>query len=1026
MALSWRIKMLGELRIERFQSLEMDKASTVAVDVLDHIGSRQEGTLLAFLSYFPRAHSREELIELLWPGRDAQLSRNHLRVVLSALRRDLGSADVPAHSTLITDRRFVRLNRGLVSTDVTEFEDALRGAVQAPDWTVQSRHLTRAVELYGGILLPGFYDDWILPEAQRLEECFFTALRRLISKLERTGDFEAALHFARHGASMNASREDIARDLMRLYGATNQPSLARRQYHELESALQRSLSTAPCLQTRELLSRIEREAFMLAPLLPTQASLSLTSTESATPTLNSPQEVDMTLPNPPGNTEGTRLPSQWTRFVGRATEIAEVQELLHNGTRLVTLTGTGGTGKTRLAVEVAQLLINEWEERRNALWFVTLANVTDARLVAGEIVDAMRLPRAPASTLLVQVTQALGARVKPLLILDNFEHLLPEGVSLVQELLSRVPQLQLLITSRRELGIVGERSFWVPPLRVPHPNLSPQELLRVESVQLFHDRVRATQPKFRITKHNAPSVAKLCGHLEGLPLAIELCATRAGEFSPSKMLTRLEHRFEFPSQDSTYPHPTLRAALDWSYTLLWPELQKFFAQLCVFRGGCSPDAASTIAQEPHAAHMLHQLRMASLVTSHEVRGQTRFFLLETVREWVSEKLSPEEERELRQRHTEYYMAQGQSAEPHLLGPHQGQWLDKLEIEIDNLRVALVWASHNAPSLNFQMVGALSRFWLVRGYYAEGRQWIESVLQHREATSFEPTSHLKMLGMAAELAWYSGDFAEAFSLNERRLNMANASGDTRAVAGALNSLGYAAAQMGDYERAESLLEQSLDLSRKANDNALLSEVLLNAAGEASTVGNFTRVRLLGEEGIQLSQQSGDTRQRAFLFNITGFAALLEGDLGRAKPLLEESLTLSEDVGEKWHTNRVWWTLGHLARREGDHALALARFDRALSELREWGCFWPLPYHLEPRAYMEIEEKKYERAARLLGAAQGLRDGMRHTMHPVLVPEYQFYLRAVRENLDAATMETEWNTGHALSWDEATILALSKSA
>ncbi len=1028
MPILWRIEMLGGLRLQHLLAPELNDGTLNAPPPFIRFRSRHASTLLAFLSFFPGPHTREALTDLLWPEHNPERSRAHLRVVLSSLRQILEPPDEPSGSVLATDRNRVGLNFSAVTTDVAEFEAGLQDAAHTTNCATQSAHLERAVELYRGALLSGYYDEWILPEAQRLEEGYFAALHRLIAGRECEGDLERALHYARRGASVNPLREDVARDLMRLYAATGQPALALRQFRELEHSLKRSLSTTPSPQTRELLHQIEGNA--------NRATALNCHTEVVNPEFLNPPGA----PPTPAETAGKlaqryapafgnqgRLPPQWTRFFGRETEIVEVQGLLQTGARLITLTGTGGGGKTRLALEVARHLAvdNENQATGFALWFVPLSGVTEARLVAGAIVDAMRLPRAPISACADQVMQALRAHPEPILVLDNFEHLLPEGAALVQELLAHVPQLRLLITSRRELKIAGEQPFFVAPMPVPPADLAPAALLNFPCVRLFHDRARAARPDFRITRHNAPAIAKLCARLEGLPLAIELCAARAGAFSPSKMLVQLNRRLDFLSEPwpaSNYQHPTLRAALDWSYTLLWPELQQFFKRLSVFRGGFTPQAATSIANEPHAAHLLHQLRAASLLTSHEIAGQTRFFLLETVRELLFEKLTPEENTALRLRHTEFYAAMAHAAAPHLSGPDQGHWLDHLELEADNLRAVLKWAGHNAPPLLSSMANALGRFWLVRGYYHEGRNWIQSALQYLDSSAAETQLRLKLRGTEAELAWYAGDFATALALNEQQLVMAREANDTRAVAAAVAAMAYASAQMGDFERARPLFEQSLTLSRNLNDQNLLCEVLLHATGEASAVGDFGRAQTLGDEGTQLSRSSGDARQTAFLLNLTGFSSLLEGNLTRARLLLEESLTLSESVGEKWHTNRVWWTLGHLARIEGEFDLARERFDRALRQLRDWGCLWPLPYHLEPRAYIDIAQANYERAARLLGAAESQREAMQHALHPVLRSEYQRHLATLRENFDAPQLELAWHKGRALTPAQATSLAL----
>ncbi len=1036
MSILWRIEMLGGLRLQRANAPGSETPESVTSPLVTRFRSRQAGALLAFLAYFPGSHGREALAEMLWPDHEPHLSRAHLRVVLASLRQTLEAPGEQAVPVFVADRHSVGLNFQSVTTDVAEFETALQEAAKAMSHAAQSVHLERAVGLYRGSLLAGSYDEWILPEAQRLEEGYFAALRRLIAGSESEGDLEHALHLARRGAGVNALREDVGRDLMRIYTATGQPALALRHFQELERSLKQSLGTVPGPQTRELRHQIEGESHRATPLatprFPEEADPEPPSLTVPQPTHaegeKKPAQRDF---SPIGDFLGNRahLPPQWTRFFGREREIVEVRRLLQMGTRLITLAGVGGSGKTRLALEVARRIAaeNEREANSGALVFVPLAPVSDARLIAGAIADAMRLPRAPISTSIHQVAQALRSHPHPILVLDNFEHLLPAGAALVQELLSHVPPLRLLVTSRRELKVSSEYAFFVAPMPVPPADLAPDDLLRFDSVQLFHDRARAVRPRFRITKHNASAVARLCARLEGLPLAIELCAARAGAFSPSKMLVQLERRLDFlaeTSPDSMSQHPTLRAALDWSYALLWPELQHFFKQLSAFRGGFSPHAASSLATEPHAAHLLHQLRSASLLTAHEIAGQTRFFLLEVVRELLVEKLTPEDNTDLHRRHAEFYADLAQGAAPHLSGPEQGRWLDGLELEADNLRAALEWAGHNAPQLIPPMTRALGRFWLVRGYYDEGQRWIARVLRDVESQGSDTAPGLPLLGVGAALAWYGGDFAAAFSLNQQQLKGAREAGDTRSEAEALGAMADATTQMGDLERARPLFEQCLNLSRELKDEALLCEALLHATGEASAVGDFGRAKALGDEGTQLSRSLGDTRQTAFLLNMTGFSSLLEGDLARARPLLEESLTLSESVGDKWHTNRVWWTLGHLARIEGDFVLAHQRFDRALLELRDWGCLWPLPYHLEPRAYMDIAEARYERAACLLGAAESLRETTRHALHPVLRPEYERHLALLHKNLDASQLEAAWQKGRALAPEPAASLALER--
>ena len=657
----------------------------------------------------------------------------------------------------------------------------------------------------------------------------------------------------------------------------------------------------------------------------------------------------------------------------------------------MTLTGPGGCGKTRLALEVCQRLLKE-DSWQGVICFVPLAALLDARFMPDAIDRALRLPHLPNLAVFDQILQALSQYQKPIvLVLDNMEHLLPEALPLIQNLLTRVPQLQLLVTSRQALRVTNERLFEVPLLATPHDDVPLDELLQYESVQMFGDRMQTVQPRFRITKRNAAILVKLCARLEGVPLAIELCASHGSTLSPSQMLAGVQHRLDFGVEQpaATYPHTTLRAALEWSFDLLWPDLQRFFTALSVFRGSFTSEAAEVVCEEPHGAHFLEQLRTRSLLFTQNSGDNRRFYWLESLREVAHEKLAAHEYWLLQQRHAAFYCALAETAQPGLQGPEQSRWLNQLEAEQDNFRAALAWLIDNEPMKGLQLACTLGRFWLTRGYYSEGLNWIELALQKDEVmhiTGHSPHRMLqvKALGAAADLAWHSGEFALSFSLNQQRLGFARELNDVGSIAAALSALAYAAAQQGDFPAARPLFDESLALSRNAADESLRVDVLLRAAVEASACAEFERCRSLGEEALILACRLGDQCAIASLLKTLGFAACLEGNLERSRPLLEESLTLFEHVGEKLHTNMTWWTLGHLARREGNFPVARAHFHHALEELRDWGYGWPVAYNLEPLAYIEINEKRFERAAQLLGAAHALRESAASCLAPRFAP------------------------------------------
>ena len=454
---------------------------------------------------------------------------------------------------------------------------------------------------------------------------------------------------------------------------------------------------------------------------------------------------------PPPSAEAAltaKIPLQFTRFIGREQELDRLEEMLdpaRGHARLVTLTGPGGTGKTRLAVEAAGRLI---EPFNGAVWFVPLSEIADPRVFMDSIAAAMALPHAANSGPLDRVREAL-AKQPSLLVLDNLEQLVMDGgaakgadaVEEVKALLETLPDLSILSTSRAILGLPGEQEFVVPPLRTPGGNESPQGLGMYESVTLFVDRAQAVKPDFRVTNQNAAAVAELCDRLEGLPLAIELAAARAQVLTPVQMLAQLSRRFEFlvsRKRGVAERQRTLRAAVDWSYRLLAPDLQRFFARLSVFRGGWSVEAAEEVCDEPLALDFLAQLRECSLVLTEEVGGEIRFRLLEMLREYAAERLTAGEEELAARRHRSYYLDLAIRSEPKLTGPDPAEWLNRLEANVDNFRAALALRSVSsrdgralqsetddpAIATRMSLAVSLSRFWSIRGHSREGRRAVE--------------------------------------------------------------------------------------------------------------------------------------------------------------------------------------------------------------------------------------------------------------------------------------------------------------
>ncbi|NQT53544.1 hypothetical protein HQ576_15920, partial [bacterium] len=424
---------------------------------------------------------------------------------------------------------------------------------------------------------------------------------------------------------------------------------------------------------------------------------------------------------------GGSIPSPLTRFIGRQDELSRIVDPLTSGpARLWTVLGPAGIGKTRLAIEAARRVADTTD---TAVWFVPLADTVACEHIVAAMLRAVHPDAAPSGAQEDRLVEALSLP-SALLVMDNLEHLLPEGAAIVQRLLERVPHLRCLVTSRHKLGVTGEHAFPLGPLPVPPEGLAPAELLECASVELFVERAQAVMPGFELTGANSSSVARLCTELEGIPLSLELAAAHTGVRTPGQMLAAADERLDWlMTHDPHRParHRSVRAAIEASVSMLPPRLQAFFAQLSVFRGGWTLDAAEEVCRAPLATDHLAQLRDASLVVAESGGSELRFRLLDIVRTFAAERLPQDEAERLRERHAQYFRALADRARPELDGPGQAVWMDRLEGELGNLREALAWALGARPHWAVKMAADLGHFWEVRCHLLEGRDWLERAL-----------------------------------------------------------------------------------------------------------------------------------------------------------------------------------------------------------------------------------------------------------------------------------------------------------
>jgi predicted ATPase len=669
---------------------------------------------------------------------------------------------------------------------------------------------------------------------------------------------------------------------------------------------------------------------------------------------------------PTQNVQNVHLPLPFTNFFGREEELALLKRWVGGKTDsgrtspLLTLTGPGGSGKTRLAIEAARHMA---ETFAGGIWFVSLQDLSDPRLIPGAIVDALHLPRSPQVEPLHQVVACLNdSGSATLLVLDNLEHLLAaerrkaeDGAAVVRALLERCPALTCLVTSRQRLDLEGERELPVPPLPVPgsvpsftpevsaaserpHPH-TPEHLMQFASVQLFVDRAQSGKPDFQITVGNATAIGQLCDRLEGIPLALELAARRALVMTPKQMLFQLDQRLDFlvsRRRDVVERHRTLRAAIEWSYRLLSPGGRRFFCCLSVFRGGWMAEAAEAVCEEPQALDYLAQLRECSLIVTEDTGLGMRFRMLETLREFAQECLTEQEHTALQGRHLQYFLDMAEAAAAYLGrtagGEHSRTWLDRLEADYDNLRAALEWSlatQDSPPDAGMRLACALQAFWNIRFRYhwQEGRQWLERAL---DCGAAERTSlRARTLEAAGWHVFARGDFAAARSYFEQGLAIGRELQDKTAIAWALNGVGFVSGVLGDTRTARALYEECLSLFREVDDRRGIALALMRFTDVADTEDDAAINRVRAEESLAIAREVGDMWGIADALRRLGRLALEQGDGASACALWEDSLALWRALG---HRQFIVGAICHLAEAywfQGDRITARCRFEEAVA-------------------------------------------------------------------------------------------------
>jgi len=724
----------------------------------------------------------------------------------------------------------------------------------------------------------------------------------------------------------------------------------------------------------------------------------------------------------------TNIPAQRTGFVGREREIAAAKELLlREDVRLVTVTGPGGIGKTRLAVEVANGLVERFP---GGIHFVPLSPLSDPDLIVSVIVKTLGIREAGGQSPLETLKKNLqdSSRAPMLFLLDNFEHLI-QAAPIVAELLAIGPSLRILVTSRAALHLYGEHEFPVPPLALPDPRSMPSvELLsKFPAVALFVQRAVAARPDFKLTRENAPAVTEICTRLDGLPLAIELAAARIKVLSPSAMRTRLASRLQLltgGARDLPQRQQTLRAAMDWSYDLLNVAEQKLLRRLSVFVGGCNLEGVEAVCDTKTDLDLDLLDGMASLVDkslmqqAEQTKGESRFVMLETVREYALEKLvGSGEEASTKRAHAAYCLVLAEEVSTEQSDAKGAEWLQHFASEYDNFRAGLEWLTETGDAeWGLRLGAALFRFWEMREYLTEGRERLGKLLKLAGAAA--PTKgRARALFAAGVLAGVQGDYASAESLVGESRDITRKLHDMQGVGVSLNALAVLAQDRGDVARARSLCEESLEVWRELGDLKAVARSLSNLANVVRFQGDLTRARSLYAECLSIFQGLGDRTGVAWALDHQGDVARDQGDFPAARTLYEQSLAIFRELGDRWGIAATLADLGNLTMEERDYPTARSLYQESIRIFQELDHKRGIARLLECFACAAAAQFQAEGSLRLAGAAAALRQSIGVPLAPAEQAKLESTLDPARKLMTNTAGATAWLEGWSLPVEKA---------
>jgi predicted ATPase/DNA-binding SARP family transcriptional activator len=931
-----------------------------------------------------RPQTRATLATLLWPDRPDRAARSSLNQALTTLRHALGdkTTDRPA---LLTEADTVQIDpEGAIEVDVVQFLTLLRAsdahAHVHRSWrtcTPCADRLRQALALYRGNFLADFFihdssvfEEWAALQREHLLQRALSALERVAEWAQWRGLYSEAIEYVRRQVTLEPLLEVNRRALMRLLALNGEVTAALLHYRQLERLLAQELQAVPEEATTVLFDQIRHG-----------------------------NTTNLQLRQPP-----FAVPAPPTHFIGRIQASQAVcARLQDQNVRALTLTGTAGIGKTRLALEVARRLRFDFED---GVHFVDLAPLTDAALVVDAVAHALSVKEQLGQNL----TDALCVHLQSkhlLLVIDNFEHVM-SAASLISDLLAACPALKVLVTSREPLNLRAEQQVSLEPLS------------DAEAVQLFVERAQAVSGQFATAGDDAATYSEICRRSDGLPLAIELIAARARTLSPIEMLRQLDRPLQAlvngPS-DAPQRHQTLQNAIQWSYDLLNPEEQRVFRQLSVFAGGFTVDAAQAVQGESDSVlPTLEALHQASLLQQQVSADETRFVMLETLREFAAEQLLEQGEAEAaRERHARHFAHFAESVESEVYGPARTTWIQRLDADHDNLRSAVAWCIEHAPVIGLRIAAALDRYYLQREHLREGQTWLKALLDRAHLAPLPLRA--KALMISGILLYHSAQYAAATADLTESLGLFEAlSNDQDSLARVHNALGSVALDQEQLDEALAHYWLAIEIRRRLGNRIGVASVLNNMALCSHARGELDEAEALFTESLSLYREMDDRYSTGSSLGYLAALTLTRGDPQRARDLYQESLDIRRELGDLRGVGLALNGLGQAALQLHDPVTSWTRFTDALIVLVELNDYVAMVESLAGLAAVAQTMDEPEQAAKLLGATIAVSEDYHTLLSSDTRNKMTPLIEAVRVTLGDARYKAAWARGRSLTSEQ----------